>query len=158
MDVKNVMSSIHQDWATPQWFVDLVKKKFNTKLKLDVCCYPETSKCKKYFTEEDNALIQEWDKNFWMNPPYGRSIPEWLEYAYNQSKKHNKIGVCLIPSRTDTQWFHDFACKGKIVFMKGRLGFERNGVKTTGDIDLPQFSTWEWKNELISKLENVAKG
>lgn len=32
--------------------------------------------------------------------------------------------VCLVPSRTDTKWWHDYAMKGnEIRFIKGRLKF-----------------------------------
>ncbi|MNG32997.1 hypothetical protein D3C84_1191410 [compost metagenome] len=31
--------------------------------------------------------------------------------------------VCLVPSRTDTVWWHDYAVKGDIEFIKGQLKF-----------------------------------
>jgi hypothetical protein len=31
--------------------------------------------------------------------------------------------VCLVPARTDTGWWHDYAMKGKITFVRGRLQF-----------------------------------
>jgi hypothetical protein len=31
--------------------------------------------------------------------------------------------VCLVPARTDTAWWHDYAMKGKITFIRGRLKF-----------------------------------
>ena len=57
-----------------------------------------------------------------MNPPYGREIIKWMEKAYMESLKGTLV-VCLVPSRTDTKWWHEYATKGKITFIRGRLKF-----------------------------------
>lgn len=31
--------------------------------------------------------------------------------------------VCLVPARTDTAWWHDYAAKGAVTFIRGRLKF-----------------------------------
>ena len=31
--------------------------------------------------------------------------------------------VCLVPARTDTAWWHDYAMRGEIRFIRGRLKF-----------------------------------
>jgi hypothetical protein len=31
--------------------------------------------------------------------------------------------VCLIPARTDTAWWHDYAAKGEVRFIRGRIKF-----------------------------------
>lgn len=48
-----------------------------------------------------------------MNPPYGREIKQWMRKAYEASLA-GALVVCLIPSRTDAGWWHDYAMKGKI--------------------------------------------
>lgn len=57
-----------------------------------------------------------------MNPPYGRTIKQWMQKAYESSLKGATV-VCLVPARTDTAWWHDFAMKGEIEFIRGRLKF-----------------------------------
>jgi hypothetical protein len=57
-----------------------------------------------------------------MNPPYGRDIGNWMKKAY-ESSLLGAVVVCLVPARTDTKWWHDFAMKGEITFIKGRLKF-----------------------------------
>ena len=57
-----------------------------------------------------------------MNPPYGRVIGHWMKKAYEESLSGAKV-VCLVPSRTDTAWWHDYAMKGQIEFIRGRLKF-----------------------------------
>ena len=60
------------------------------------------------------------------NPPYSK-IAQWVEKAYGESMKPNTVVVLLVPSRTDTKWFHDFIYgKAKIRFIKGRLKFSNS--------------------------------
>lgn len=60
-----------------------------------------------------------------MNPPYGRTIGQWMKKAYESSLDGATV-VCLVPSRTDTKWWHDYAMKGDFTFIKGRLKFGGN--------------------------------
>jgi site-specific DNA-methyltransferase (adenine-specific) len=57
-----------------------------------------------------------------MNPPYGRAIGLWMRKAYEESKR-GAVVVCLVPARTDTAWWHDYAEKGEVRFIRGRLKF-----------------------------------
>jgi phage N-6-adenine-methyltransferase len=107
-------------WATPQGFFDSLNARF--KFTLDVCASPENAKCANYFTEQDDGLAQEWKGVCWMNPPYGRTIGKWMKKAYESSQKGATV-VCLVPARTDTAWWHDYAVKGQIEFIRGRLKF-----------------------------------
>lgn len=63
-----------------------------------------------------------------MNPPYGRTIGDWMRKAYESSQNGATV-VCLVPARTDTVWWHDYAMRGEIEFIKGRLRF--NGHKNS---------------------------
>jgi phage N-6-adenine-methyltransferase len=107
-------------WATPQDFFDKYNAVYN--FTLDVCATKDNAKCPRYFTKEQDGLSQEWIGNCWMNPPYGREISLWMKKAY-ESSLNGAIVVCLVPSRTDTKWWHDYAIKGRIEFIKGRLKF-----------------------------------
>jgi phage N-6-adenine-methyltransferase len=117
----NVHFSSETDlWATPQDFFDKQNAIYN--FTLDVCATDDNAKCKKYFTKNDNGLNKEWHGVCWMNPPYGREIKQWMHKAYKESLKGVTV-VCLVPARTDTVWWHDYAMKGNIEFIKGRLKF-----------------------------------
>lgn len=114
-------SSKTDRWSTPQDFFDKLDAKFN--FTLDPCCLKESAKCPKYYTEEDDGLSKDWSEDVvFMNPPYGREISKWMEKAYNEASKGATV-VCLVPARTDTKWWHDYAMKGEIEFIKGRLKF-----------------------------------
>jgi phage N-6-adenine-methyltransferase len=114
-------SSATDDWATPQDFFDRMNSRFGP-FELDVCADNENAKCPHYFTAEDNGLAQQWEGRCWMNPPYGRTIRHWMRKAYESSLAGATV-VCLVPARTDTAWWHDFAARGKVEFIRGRLKF-----------------------------------
>ena len=109
-------------WSTPIDFYRYYGEKYS--LNLDVCATDENAKCENYFTIEDDGLKQDWSQhgNVWMNPPYGREIIHWMKKAYEESLKGVTV-VCLVPSRTDTKWWHEYAMKGDIEFIRGRLKF-----------------------------------
>lgn len=112
--------SVTDNWATPQDFFDKYNSVYN--FQTDVCADEINAKCKNYFTKEQDGLLQEWQGICWMNPPYGREIGKWMKKAYESSLQGTTV-VCLVPSRTDTKWWHDYAMKGEIEFIKGRLKF-----------------------------------
>lgn len=109
------------DWGTPQDLFDILNKEF--KFTLDPCASKWNAKCKKYFTEKDNGLIQDWRKNnVFMNPPYGKVLNYWMKKAYESSLSGATV-VCLVPAATDTNWWHEFALKGEIRYLRGRPRF-----------------------------------
>jgi phage N-6-adenine-methyltransferase len=114
------------EWSTPQEFFDELNAVFH--FDLDACASPCNAKCPRYFTKADDALRQDWAGTVWMNPPYGRQIGQFMRKAYESSLQGATV-VCLVPSRTDTRWWHEYATKGAIVFLEGRLRF---GGSSTG--------------------------
>lgn len=110
-------------WSTPQEFFDKYNELY--KFDVDVCASKENAKCTKFYTKEDDGLSKEWAGKCWMNPPYGRTIKQWMKKAYESSLNGVTV-VCLVPSRTDTAWWHDYAVKGQIEFIRGRLKFGGN--------------------------------
>lgn len=87
---------------------------------------PHNAKCKRFFTPDDNGLEKSWqDERVFMNPPYGRDIGRWMHKAYTSARDDGALVVCLVPARTDTNWWHDYAMKASdIRFPKGRIKFE----------------------------------
>lgn len=125
---KGMLTSNTDDWGTPQWLFDKYNEQFN--FDIDVCASPHNHKCNQYFTKEDDGLKMEWEGRCWCNPPYGRQIGLWMEKAYKSSIMGATV-VCLVPARTDTKWWCNWACKGNIKFIKGRLKFnDGNGSAT----------------------------
>jgi site-specific DNA-methyltransferase (adenine-specific) len=67
--------------------------------------------------------------NLFINPPYS-DIKTWVNYAIEYYKIHKNHIVILVPSRTDTKWFHELLNYDiDVEFIKGRLKF--GGSKNT---------------------------
>jgi phage N-6-adenine-methyltransferase len=115
-----MFTSNTDQWATPLDFYKKLNEEFA--FELDVCALPGNAKCERYFTPDIDGLQQEWNGTCWMNPPYGREIGKWVKKAYESSLEGATV-VCLLPSRTDTKWWHDYCMKGEIRLVKGRLKF-----------------------------------
>ncbi len=116
-------SSKKTDWETPQELYEKLNQEFH--FDIDVCATAENTKHYRYISPEQDALKQDWNRydTCWMNPPYGRDITGiWLKKAYEESQNGCTV-VCLIPSRTDTIYWHEYAMKGEIRFVKGRIKF-----------------------------------
>jgi len=114
-------SSKSDMWSTPQDTFDALADEFGP-FDLDVCATPENAKCSRYYTKEDDGLAHPWYGRCWMNPPYGREIKAWMRKAYEESQRGATV-VCLVPARTDTAWWHDYAMNGEVRFLRGRLKF-----------------------------------
>jgi phage N-6-adenine-methyltransferase len=112
--------SASDDWETPLEFFATLDAVFH--FTIDVCASPANAKCQRFFSVVDDALKQKWDGVCWMNPPYGRTIGLWMKKAYESALAGATV-VCLVPARTDTAWWHDYAAKGVVEFVRGRLKF-----------------------------------
>lgn len=120
-----MFSSKSKDWETPQDFYEKLNEEFGP-FTLDPCATEETTKVPEYyFTLQDNGLFQDWGgQTVFVNPPYGTKLKDWIKKCYEESLKPNTRVVCLIPSRTDTKYWHDYCMRAKeIHFVKGRLKF-----------------------------------
>ena len=120
---KVLFSSASEEWATPQEVYDKLNEEF--RFTLDPCATEDNAKCATFFTKQQNGLLQNWEGHrVFCNPPYGQIIYQWVKKAFEESQKPNTKVVMLLPSRTDTRWFHDFIYnKATIRFLKGRLKF-----------------------------------
>lgn len=122
MMTKGMYTSNSEEWGTPQELFNRLNKEFS--FTLDICVSKENAKCHKYYTKEEDALKKEWGGVIWMNPPYGRQIGIWVKKAKETARQGKATVVCLLPARTDTAWWHDYAMKAnEIRLIRGRLKF-----------------------------------
>ena len=108
------------EWPTPAAFFEALDREFG--FTLDPCATEGNAKCASFFTREHDGLAQRWTGVVFMNPPYGREIVRWMRKAHEESLRGATV-VCLVPARTDTAWWHEYAVKGEIRFIRGRLKF-----------------------------------
>ena len=114
------------EWATPQDFYDRLNNEFH--FTLDPCATPQNTKCKKFYTKEQDGLAQDWTgETVFCNPPYGRDIGLWIQKSIDEVRNGARV-VLLIHARTDTKWFHELVFPNASVwFVKGRLKFGGSG-------------------------------
>lgn len=119
---KVMFSSKSDEWETPQQIFDILDAEFN--FNLDPCATEKNHKCDTFYTAETNGLLQKWGGcRVFCNPPYS-NISEWVEKAFRETRNDNTLVVMLIPSRTDTRYFHDYINhRAEVRFIKGRLKF-----------------------------------
>ena len=120
-------SSASNEWETPQALYNWLNDWFN--FTLDPCCTKKSAKCAKYYTIKEDGLSKSWaGERVFVNPPYGNDIGKWVSKAYMECLLNDAMVVCLIPARTDTRWFYEYCTRAsKIVFLVGRVKFERGG-------------------------------
>lgn len=109
MKSRIVFSSAHDNWSTPKDTYEALDKEFA--FNDDPCPLGG-----------GGGLDREWGARTFVNPPYSE-IAKWVAYAYAQWQKGRTV-VMLIPSRTDTRWWHEYIMKAtEIRFIRGRLKF-----------------------------------
>jgi phage N-6-adenine-methyltransferase len=129
MEVSVLNMAVHYsretpEWETPQALFDELHAEFD--FQLDPCCTVDNRKCGRYFTSAVDGLTQLWAPyRTFMNPPYGVVIKHWMRKAYEESRL-GALVVCLVPSRTDTYWWRDYAMKGEIRYIRGRIRFSKS--------------------------------
>lgn len=110
------------EWGTPQTFFDTLHAEFS--FTLDVAAQPGNAKCQRYFSPDDDGLQQPWTDVCWMNPPYGKTIGEWVRKAHTSAQDGATV-VCLLPVRTDTRWWQRYCVPpAEVRFVPGRLTFQ----------------------------------
>ena len=122
MNKQALFSSNSDEWSTPQTIFDALDAEFD--FNLDPCATESNHKCKTFYTAEIDGLKQKWGGyRVFCNPPYS-NIAAWVEKAFRETRNDNTLVVLLIPSRTDTKYFHDYIYqRAEIRFVKGRLRF-----------------------------------
>lgn len=114
-------------WSTPQPLFDKLNWEF--RFSVDVCADRDNAKCLMFWTP-DVSLDRDWAGRCFLNPPYGRDIGVWLCKALYSSVRGSTV-VCLVPTRTNAPWWHDYAMKAtEIRFIRKKLAFVSNNGKT----------------------------
>ena len=119
-------TSQSDEWFTPPWLFEVLGIEFD----LDPC-YPNPffgydgpyTPCKHVMWESSH--LAPWDKygSIWLNPPYGgrNGIRPWLQKLSDHGN-----GIALVPNRTATDWWQDFAEKADaLLFVRGKIKFIR---------------------------------
>lgn len=88
------------DWETPIKLFEFLHGLFQ--FEIDAAASKENALLPRYWTEEDNALEQDWSgKRIFCNPPYSLSA----QFADKFFDAETGTGVMLLPVRSDRLWF-----------------------------------------------------
>jgi len=122
------------NWGTPVSLFKRLNKRiyelYHRRFTIDICATKDNRKCKRFYSKEQNGLIQDLQGEVaFCNPPYSEKA-KWIEKCYNEGKKPNTIVVILIPPVTDTSAWHTYCMKAdRILLCVGRVQFWLNGKK-----------------------------
>ena len=109
---KGLFTSARGDWKTPKAVYQVLDAEFG--FDYDPCPSKPTK----------DGLNTKWGKVNFVNPPYGKEIGKWIHKGYVEWVLGATV-VFLIPSRTDTKWWHEYIMQAnEIRFIKGRLKFD----------------------------------
>jgi hypothetical protein len=118
----------NDEWYTPAKWIERARVTMGS---IDVdpasCEYAQRAvRATVYYDSQSDGLVQPWNGNVWLNPPYSRGLMHKfidklrLEFKSGRTKE----AVVLTGSRTDTRWFHDLApISSAIAMTRGRISF-----------------------------------
>src|SRR4051794_19681226 len=112
---RGLFTSHSCNWSTPRSTFEPLNVEFH--FTLDVCATRQNTKCLHYYPPEWDGLSRPWVGVCWCNPPYGRQIGSWIKKAWESSLQGATV-VCLVPARTDSAWWHDYAMKAEVRFLR----------------------------------------
>jgi phage N-6-adenine-methyltransferase len=132
---QGLFTSLRGDWKTPRALYQALDAEF--RFDFDPCpANPKT-----------NGLESDWGNINFVNPPYGKEIIRWIHKGYQESLK-GKTVVFLLPSRTDTRWWHSYIMKAdEIRFIRGRLKFDDQKNPAPFPSAIVVFRSKIWKTE-----------
>lgn len=123
MNTALMFSAKSDEWSTPQDFFDRLDAEF--RFDLDVAASLGNQKTPEFLGPgglASDALAVSWTDVCWCNPPYS-IVGDFMQKAHKESLSGTTV-VMLIPARTDTKYWHDYAMKAsEIRLVKGRLKF-----------------------------------
>jgi len=132
-------------WETPPDLFEFGCELFNFRPEIDVCATAQDKKCELFIGED--SLNKEWNRDFWMNPPYS-NVKDWIRKAYFSHIKYNVSGLALLFAKVDTKVWHSCILHGQaeVYFIQGRIKFFKNGAESKNPAPYPSaFVFWRAK-------------
>jgi len=132
-----LFSRASDEWSTPLDLYASLDAEFH--FTLDAAATAENARSPTFLTRDQDALLARWGlipshrtgrPVVWLNPPYSK-IRLFMAKVAQEAARGCTV-VCLLPSRTDTRWFHTYVWDAvshrpqpyvKVRFLRGRLKF-----------------------------------
>jgi hypothetical protein len=144
-ETKHGNKSGKNEWLTPPYIIKELGD-----FDLDPCSPINRpfETAKKYFTIEDNGLLQTWFGRVWCNPPYEtKLLNEFLKKC-----SYHKNAIALTFARTETKAFFNnvWSKADAVFFIKGRLKFHHVDGTQSGSAGAPSVLIAYGKNNVES--------
>ncbi len=116
------------EWYTPERFVECARQAMGG-IDLDPASCEianQIVKAKRFYTIDDDGLVQEWAGNIWLNPPYAQPlVSQFAERVANFYSDGEISQACvLVNNATETVWFQNMACVASaICLVSGRIKY-----------------------------------
>lgn len=136
MNTEVMFGKASDEWATPQALFDALHEEFQ--FTVDAAATRDNAKLPNYIGPDSpfpDALdpLLHWGHggSAFLNPPYSK-CRAFIAKAAEEAAHNQCIVVAVVPSRTDTQWWHAYVwdatahcCRPgvELRFLKGRLKF-----------------------------------
>jgi hypothetical protein len=129
---ENPFAGRNDRWLTPLPLIEALGT-----FDLDPCGAPGHPTATEVWTPEvvGDGLSLPWTGRVWLNPPYGRTMSDWM----GALARHGQ-GTALIFARTETALFHDWVWPQAtaILFLRGRVTFlDPTGRKANANSGAP---------------------
>lgn len=146
-----------QDYQSPIDFIAAVKRKWGiNEFAWDLAASAENSQAPRFYDEEANSLVCDWNFNVgigapqcYLNPPFA-DIRPWVAKA-SQSRANV---LMLVPASVGSNWWYDHVHRQAHVWLlNGRLQFVGHACPYIKDCALleynvdvkPGYDVWRWK-------------
>ncbi len=80
---------------------------------LDAAASMTNRKCERFFTKDEDSLVQPWSGRVWCNPPYSATMTPAFMAKATAERNHCEVIVMLVPSRTSTAWWRENVWDGE---------------------------------------------
>lgn len=128
-----IIGSKDIEWWTPKEYIDAVHEVMGG-IDLDPASNAQANKivrAAEYYSSGDDGLLKQWSGRVFLNPPYGREGPDFVEKLYETLGSGVDEAVVLVNSRaTDADWFQPLF-EGVMCFTDHRIDFDSPTEKPT---------------------------
>jgi phage N-6-adenine-methyltransferase len=128
----------------------------------DLAASAENTVADQFYTEQDDALIQDWAGNMldgawaFCNPPYA-DIEPWVMKACYETEGAGVNVAMLLPASTGSNWWRTYVHnRCYVLLLNGRLTFVGHKTPYPKDLvvllytpmRLTGYDVWNWKNDV----------